>query len=397
MSHVVKKKVACLVSHPIQYHSPLFMEWAKSTDMDLTVIYCSNYGVEDVEKINPVLGKLENWDIPLLEGYNHVFMKNYSPHPSIFSGFFGLVNLGLPVYLKRQKIEVIIINGWNYFSCVYALIASKILGISVYIRGDNTIINEEIISGPKRFLKKIILGWCLFKLIDKFLYVGESNKEFFESYGVKKDKLIFAPHAIDNHRFSKDYIDLMDSYDEIRENLGIGANAFTIIFIGNLVNKKRPLDLLRAFNQLDLNNKHLIYIGIGPWKGELQDYISANNIQGVQLLGFKNQKEIGKYLRASNVFVLPSTYGETWGLVVNEAMNFHLPVIVSDRVGCSKNLVKPGVNGYEFKSEDIDDLTRKLKLVYEKSYENNVMGKESATIIKNYTYKQIIEAVSDSI
>ena len=79
---------------------------------------------------------------------------------------------------------------------------------------------------------------------------------------------------------------------------------------------------------------------------------------GRQLLmpGFVNQSQLGRYFAAADVFVLPSEF-ETWGLVINEAMQFGLPVIVSDRVGCRHDLVIPGETGEVFAFGDAEGLT----------------------------------------
>ncbi len=67
-----------------------------------------------------------------------------------------------------------------------------------------------------------------------------------------------------------------------------------------------------------------------------------------QFTGFLNQTEMWKAYVPADAFVLPSTNGETWGLVTNEAMLFGLPVIVSDQVGCGPDLVVEGETGYVF-------------------------------------------------
>jgi glycosyltransferase involved in cell wall biosynthesis len=61
--------------------------------------------------------------------------------------------------------------------------------------------------------------------------------------------------------------------------------------------------------------------------------------------GFRNQKELSPYFHAADVFVLPSLWGETWGLVVNEALHHGLPAVVSSAVGCAPDLIEDGVTG----------------------------------------------------
>ena len=79
------------------------------------------------------------------------------------------------------------------------------------------------------------------------------------------------------------------------------------------------------------------------------------------LTGFINQSEIPLYYRAADVFVMCSGVGETWGLSVNEAMNFGIPVLVSDTCGSAFDLVDEGSNGAVFKTGDIAALSLLLK------------------------------------
>ena len=80
--------------------------------------------------------------------------------------------------------------------------------------------------------------------------------------------------------------------------------------------------------------------------------------------------------------------GETWGLVVNEAMNFGLPVLVSDMVGCKDDLVEENGNGFVFQTGDLKDLSYKIGTLVENYSPETTMGIESLKIIKNYSYEK---------
>ena len=64
----------------------------------------------------------------------------------------------------------------------------------------------------------------------------------------------------------------------------------------------------------------------------MEHYVTANKIDHVYFVGFKSRKEIAEFYAISDVLVLPSLQ-ETWGIVVNEALCFGIPVITSDQVG----------------------------------------------------------------
>lgn len=388
-------KLAFLISHPIQYFSPLFKKISEESDLDLTVYYCSDETLKFFKDIG--FGKKIKWDIPLLEGYKYKFLKNRSPKPSIFSGFFGLINFDIIKELNKNKYDAIIIHGWNYFTHILTIIFSKILKTKIMIRGDNSYSSE--IKKPlfKRMLKRILFKYFIFKLIDIFLYIGEENKKFYRYYGVPENKLFFVPYSVDNERFGKVYEDLKDKRKELRRKMNLPEDFIIILFVGKLIHKKRPFDLLKAFEKIDNEKIMLLFVGEGYLRESLENYVKNNNLKNVIFAGFKNQSEIPYYYLISDLFVLPSGMGETWGLVVNEAMNFELPIIVSDLVGCSKDLVKHGENGFIFKPGDVDALSRYLDILIKDADLRKNMGKKSLEMIKKYSYGESIKGIKRAL
>lgn len=387
-----KKRFIFLLSHPIQYFSPLFQLMAKDTDFDLLVFYCSDENVKG--HIDNGFGVEVKWDIPLLEGYSNKFLKNNSWKPSIFNGFFGLINLEIFKALKNERGSYLIVHGWNYFTHFSAIIYGKMVGLKVCIRGDNPF-NQEIKKSKKiLILKRILLGKFLFRFIDYFLYVGKQNKEFYMYYGVSENKLIFTPHAVDNDRFRAEYEKYKDKKPELRKELGLPIDKKIILMTGKYIEVKRPLDLLKAYNLLNDERTALVLLGDGKLRKEMEQYINKEDLKNVYLTGFKNQSEISKYYSAADIFVLPSE-SETWGLVVNEAMNFHLPVILSDMVGCTDDLLEFQNTGIIFKVSNVEDLTLKLQKLNSNDQLIKEFGNNSLKKIENYSYTNIISALKE--
>ncbi len=388
-------KIAFLVSHPIQYLAPLFRELAKEPALDLGAYYCSEEGARLMRDRG--FGKEIKWDIPLLDGYRYKFLKNYSPSPSIFSGFFGLMNFGILNEFKKERYDHLIVCGWNYFTYVFAILAAKILRKKVLLRGENPLSHELLAQPWKRFIKKILLGYGLFKLIDVFLYIGEENKKFYEYYGVPKGRLVFSPYCVENERLIKSYRDLIGRKEALKEELGIPREKVVVLFSGKLIDKKRPLDLLMAYETLTCGNKALLYVGDGALASTLLGYVKMKGLKDVYFLGFRNQSEMPKYYSISDILALPSTVGESWGLVVNEAMCFRLPVVVSDLVGCSADLVKKGENGFIFKTGDVPELASRLKALIENPDMRHAMGERSFEIIEKWNYRVDVENLTKAL
>jgi glycosyltransferase involved in cell wall biosynthesis len=363
--------------------------------VDFKIYYCSDYGLsKDGKRYHPEFGELPNWDLDLVNGHTYEILKNNAVKKGIFKGFFGLMNFGIYGKLKKEKPDVLVINGWNYFTMIWAVFCCKFLGIKAYLRGDNTLNYDNKLSGFKKSIKKFIYGNILFPLYTKICYVGESNKNFFQAYNIPLEKLLMLPHAIDNKRFFEYYLKRSNMISEIKKSLEIDT-AFNLLFVGRLHESKRVLDVIKAVALLDIKINFLI-VGDGLMREELDGYIKLNKLNTCKILGFKNQKEIMDYYLVADAFVLSSNFLETWGLVVNEAMNFNLPIIVSNEVGCAPDLCR-SENGYVYKMGDVKTLSNRIAFLAKNPNIAKQMGIKSGEIIKEYSYQTIIKNLIQSL
>ncbi|MEK9154593.1 MAG: glycosyltransferase family 4 protein [Patescibacteria group bacterium] len=389
----MKKKLAVLVSHPIQYQTPLFKKIVEQLEIDLKVYFCWDFGIK--EKYDAEFGRKIKWDIPLLEGYDYKFLKNYSFKPS--SDFWGQINPGIISEIYKNKYDAVLIFGWNSLTNWLAFLTAFIIGTPVFLRGENPLNQEILKDSSKLAVKRVILG-SLFKFIKAFLYIGQENKKFYQYYGVAEKRLFFAPYAIDNERFMEEAKKLKKEKAKTKKDLKIDAKKSVILFIGKLIDKKRPMDLLKAYektkNRKVKKSKQiaLIFVGDGHLREELENYTKSNNIKDVYFLGFKNQTEIMKYYSIGDTIVLPSGSGETWGLVLNEAMCFGLPLVISDAVGAGPDLVQNDKNGFIYPVGDIENLYFCLNFIDDKK-KIDFFGKNSLKIIKKYSFDNDVKAI----
>ena len=337
------------ISHPIQYLSPLLRELSSHTE--LMVYY---YGGQSAVNDDKGFGQKVSWDIPLLDGYEHVFLKNASSSKGMNTRFFDAINWSIFKVLRKSDDKVVIVNGWAYLSDWFVFLAAKLYGKKVWMRAEMPWNQEELKPESfKKSMKFLLFKFLLFKFfIEKFLYIGSQNRKYYLMHGVNESSLIFAPYAVDNRRFQS----LKTDGSSARKKWDIDERNTIILYSGKLIDKKRPLDLLKSFHQLNDENTTLFYMGDGPLRNELETYISIHQVKNVVISGFVNQSEIGSIYSMADLFVMCSGIGETWGLSINEAMNFGLPVIVSSTCGSSYDLVSNGLNGFVFKEGDINGL-----------------------------------------
>ena len=384
-------KILCLQSHPIQYFAPLFKSISKESFCDFKVYYCTDSSIKGY--IDNGFGKNVKWDIPLLEGYSYKFLKNYSPFPGTNLKIYNLINPGIVKAIIKDKPDIIWVYGWTYFTNWLAIITGKLSGSKVWMKCESPLNQELKKSTITRFVKRIILQYFLFKLVDKFLYIGEENKGFYLYYKVPSNKLIFSPYAIDNDRFSRAYDEFKSKKEYLKEQLHIPVNSIVLLFSGKLIPKKHPLDLLKVFAQLHDPNLFLIFLGDGELRLSIEKSIIKEAIQNVIITGFVNQNEIPRYYMMADIFILPSSIGETWGLVVNEAMNFGLPIIVSDMAGCAKDLVEHGRNGYIYSVGNINLLSEYIKELCSSFEKRKKFGLASKNKITEYSFDRIIHEI----
>lgn len=379
------------LSHPIQYVSPLLRELSKS--QKLQVYY---YGGKEASQIDKGFDQEIKWDIPLLDGYKSAFLKNSSNANSMSTKFTDAINFDIFRVLRKAESDIVIVNGWAYLSDWFVLIAAKLFGHKVWMRAEMPW-NQELMK-PKslnRSLKFWIFKNIVFKyFVQRFLYIGKQNKAFYLNHGVEEHKLIFAPYAVENERFkaqkSSDKISYRDKYD-------IAADSTVILYSGKLIDKKRPLDLLKAFQQIRSQNTVLFYLGDGPLRGLIEEEVKKSQIENVIISGFINQSEIGHIYNIADVFVMCSGIGETWGLSVNEAMNFGLPVIVSETCGSAHDLVENGKNGFVFKEGAINDLSDSLDSICGDASLRVSFGLSSENKIETFSHQQTATNIAKAL
>jgi glycosyltransferase involved in cell wall biosynthesis len=382
-----KIKISFFLSHPIQYISPLLKELANT--FELHVYYFSDASIKGT--VDKGFGQKIKWDIPLLEGYQYTIIKNYSFSSSLSNQFFDLINPGILTHLFKDNSKIIIVNGWSYFSDILTIMTAKMLRKKVWIRAENPLSQEKKASKFKIFLKKILLKRLLFHFfVDRFLYIGAENKSFFKYYGVEEKDMIYTPYAVDNSFFNLQYQTFKNRTAQLKNSFGIIPGKKIVLFSGKYIPKKRPLDLLEAFHFLNDSSAFLIMLGDGELRHEMELYIENNKMNNVMLTGFINQASISKYYAIADVFVMCSGIGETWGLSVNEAMNFQKPVIVSKTCGSCADLVKDGENGFSFEEGNIQQLAGFLRRVLNDPDFRLSAGQKSAEIVTKFSINHIV-------
>ncbi len=381
----MKKKLAIISTHPIQYNAPMFALLAKSDKFNVKVFYTWSQSQESL--FDQDFGKQIQWDIPLLSGYEYVFIENISKKPGPTS-YSGIDCPELNQAVQYWNADILLIYGWNFKAHFSAMRFFK-HKIPVYFRGDSTLIDET--GGLKSFLRRIVLRY-VYRFCDGAFYVGKNNKQYFLKHGLEEKQLFFAPHAIDNARFSKS----PTTNEVVLAKLNLTEENTVFLFVGKFEPKKNPIILLNAFLSANIDTAHLVFVGNGILENELKQLARSNN--RIHFIPFQNQSLMPSIYHFANVLVLPSQGpGETWGLVVNEAMACRKAIIASDKVGCAIDLVQNGKNGYIFQSGNETELSNCIQKIASNKKQCHEMGEFSQEIIKNWSFQEIVGSIEKNI
>ena len=137
---------------------------------------------------------------------------------------------------------------------------------------------------------------------------------------------------------------------------------------------------------------HLILVGNGELETKIKHAINGNS--NIHVLPFQNQSVMPAVYRLGDVFCLPSQGpGETWGLAVNEAMACGIPCIVSNKVGCSVDLINRET-GWVFESNNVDVLYNIFRNIVDK-HETKQMGKNASEFIAKWNFENISKKIEE--
>jgi glycosyltransferase involved in cell wall biosynthesis len=415
-------RLAFIVSHPIQYYVPIYRDLAKRARNQETGDTRQETAEDDAAEVTalkvfytwrdagPALdekfGKEFAWDIPLMEGYDFEVVPNTSPDPGTHHRK-GLINPDLVERVRAWQPDAVHITGYNYVSHGQAIKELSEAGVPVIFRGDSHLLDGR---GPwwKWWIKKSCLS-RVYRWPAAFTYVGQANRDYYRAFGVPERKLFPAPHTIEVGRFSEPHDELEAKALAWRRELGIPDDHFVFLYAAKLEPRKRPMELLEAFLRADLPKATLVFVGSGKLESALRTRVNtghgltrmkgrisplggaewtgqecsvlgdpstrnapseetencepntADCAQQVVFVPFQNQSRMPLVYRLGDALVLPSGYGETWGLAVNEALACGRPSLVSDCVGSARDIIREGENGMIVRTGDWEDCVRVMR------------------------------------
>lgn len=322
--------IVYLTNTPSFYKVNLCNEIAK--EKSLLLVF---YGYGD-EAVNTTLDnfKERNFD------YTFLWEGNSAKRDKL-SCFIKLVKL-----FKGLTYNKLLFSGW--FVPEYSLFSLVTPKRKNCMMCESTIY-ESNISGLRGFIKRAIINRC-----SSALPSGVAHKAIFDAMGFKGDIHITGGVGI----FHKPERVIEKDKNPTEKKY---------LYVGRLIECKNLRFLIERFND---NGKPLTIVG----KGELEQELKALAKENITFRGFIENDKLPEVYKGHDVFILPSKT-ETWGLVVEEAIYWGLPVVVSDRVGCGNEMVIIPKTGVTFELDNINSFNLAINNIEQnyKQYRDNAI------------------------
>jgi len=331
--------LAIIDTHPVQYRAPVYQTLARDLGIPVTVIYGSDFSVAGYR--DREFGASFSWDTDLLSDTNAKFVQRVANGGA--DSFEKLTPRGLSRVIAESGASAVLATGYRPMFNLAAILESRLRRIPVLFRAETA----NVFPGRGAALRQTGLR-ALYSLCDRVLPIGSSSRAHYRRLGVPESKMIFSPYCVNTAPFRCEERDREALREPLRREWGLAPGDAAILFSGKLSERKGVHTLVAAIKRLPRARRSatvLVFLGTGAEQAKLERACAAEPLVRAIFPGFRNQKELSPYFHAADLFVLPSLRGETWGLVVNEALHHGLPAVVSSAVGCAPDLIEYGVTG----------------------------------------------------
>ncbi len=329
--------VVILASHPVQYHAPVFCRVAEQLTQaghHCLVVYLSDFSIQGYQDAG--FGTAVAWDEPLLAGYrSQILNLNQTQQPQ---GFADLKAPGWKQVLRREQPTRLLVTNLNYQGALVATLQARLRGIPATLRVETN--DRAVARSPWKGMARSMWYRSVYPLLfDSAIAIGSLNREHLVRHGINARNVGLAYYCVPDRFQCFEGKTKRQLRQSLRAELGFEDERTVFLFSGKLIAKKNPQLILDAVAQLPAQQRDriaLLYLGSGELAERLQT--AAAHLTGVKVhfAGFKNQQQLPPYYLAADALILPSKQaGETWGLVVNEALQAGLPCIVTQSVGCA--------------------------------------------------------------
>lgn len=354
----------------------LFEELASKSEVQLKVFF-EKKEVRHRPSWKPVSTAV--YDYEIVDSYNPRWLKRYR-----------LLPYRLPFRLSRYQPDVVLVVTLT--QAIFALSYTWLRGkrLILWTGESEHILKCRSIPGI-RLIRKI-----LYPLMDGFGCYSKETMSFLKRrFAVPSSKIFQIPQCVDHSHFTGN-CQARRPGNLLSSECG---GKYIFLSVGQLIYLKGYDLLINAWARLreGIAERSILRIaGTGPLMSDLKKLIHRAGLTNIELVGFVDYEDLRFLYRSADVFILP-TRGDTWGLVINEAMASGLPVLCS-KYANAQEMVVEGENGYVFDLLNTEDTISKIETMYERRSEWGAMGRYGREVVeKQYSVEIAAKAILEGI
>jgi len=231
-------------------------------------------------------------------------------------------------HIKLHKYDFIVIEMYSTYTAMATILYMKSKNIPFIISTDGGLIKDE--SKLKYALKHYLISSA-----DYWLSTGKQATDYLEFYGANKNRCYIYPFS--SVKTEEIVTKPLSSAKKLKYRTLLGIEEKKVVIsVGQFIYRKGYDVLLKAAKEL--NHNIGFYIIGGQALEEYEAFKRNNGLEQVHFVDFLQKDKLDSYYKAADLFVLP-TREDIWGLVVNEAMAYGLPVITTSKCGAGVEII----------------------------------------------------------
>jgi glycosyltransferase involved in cell wall biosynthesis len=289
------------------------------------------------------------------------------------------VNLSVLSRLRATKFDVYIMGGYSTPTEMIAVQWLKLNKLPFFLNSDGGFPAKE------HWLKYKLKQYFISSATD-WLSSGANCTDYLAYYGASRNRIYEYPFA--SLEYTLDELMPISEQDKEQFKAKEGLRHHVVLSVGQFIDRKGYMELLQRAHELDDGNTSLVVIGGGPLRSKYERYIRDNHLGHVSLRDFMSKENLILFYKTADVFILPTLY-DAWGLVINEALRFGLPIITTSGAGAAYSLVEHGRNGYIIDSSDMESFMQKCKLLRDSPELRYAFGQLSLQKSDEYTIRKM--------
>jgi len=280
----------------------------------------------------------------------------------------------LDAMLEEEDFDII-----HYHEPWVPILSRQILGRStaVNIATFHAKLPETVMT---RTIERVITPYTrpILKYIDYFTAVSPAATEYLLGMAPKA-KVQIIPNGINLKKYSTD------------KAKAVGKNK-TILFVGRLEKRKGVRQLLEAFQELKKTEPYarLVIVGEGPERERLEEWVQENRVSFVTFKGYVSDKEKNALFKKADLFCSPALFGESFGIVLLEAMAMNKVIVAGDNPGYTSVLKDRGQLSL-VNPKDTVDFARRLKLLLNDEALRALWRQWAKDYVQQYDYTKVVD------